>query len=319
MARWGVGRMDYTVIPGLYALGAPDPDSPVLVTANYKMTFDRLRRSAAGIDAWILVLDTDGINVWCAAGKGSFGTDELVHRIEASRLEQVVNHRLLILPQLSAPGVAAHEIARRTGFEVVWGPVMSEDLPAFLTAGNRATPEMRRKRFPLRERLALTPVELVAIIKPLLLILPAVLVIGGFGGSEGFWSGVVHQGLTGVLVILGSVLAGAVLTPLLLPWLPCRPFSLKGAWVGLAAAAVLIAARVGTPVSMPQRLETAAWLFIGASVAAFLAMNFTGSSTYTSLSGVRREMRIAVPLQVAGTVVGLGLWLGSLWLVGGAK
>jgi len=310
--------MSYTVVPGLYALGAPDSDSPVLVTANYKMSFDRLRRSAAGIDAWILVLDTDGVNVWCSAGKGSFGTDELVHRIDATRLDQRVNHRLLILPQLAAPGVAAHELARRTDFEVVWGPVMSEDLPAFLAAGNRATPEMRRKGFPIRERFTLTPVELVATVKPLLLILPAVLLLAGLGHPGGFTAGVLDHGLTGALVVLGAVLAGAFVTPLMLPWLPCRSFSLKGAWVGLAAASLVIAARVGAPESSPERLEIAAWLLIGTAATAFLAMNFTGSSTYTSLSGVRREMRFAVPLQLAGAVVGLGLWLGSLWLGGGA-
>ena len=77
--------MDYRVEPGLYAVGSPTADSPVLVSANYKMSFDRLRSALPGVDAWILVLDTKGINVWCAAGKGTFGTDELVRRIEAAR------------------------------------------------------------------------------------------------------------------------------------------------------------------------------------------------------------------------------------------
>jgi hypothetical protein len=75
-ARWGIGRRHYMVDPGLYALGRPDEKSPVLVTANYKMSFDRLRRALPGRNAWILVLDTKGINVWCAAGKGTFGTAE---------------------------------------------------------------------------------------------------------------------------------------------------------------------------------------------------------------------------------------------------
>ena len=85
-------------------MGSPSPDSPVLVSANYKLSFDVLRRSLAGIDAWILVLDTKGINVWCAAGKGTFGTEELLRRIAAVRLGEVVSHRRLVLPQLGAPG-----------------------------------------------------------------------------------------------------------------------------------------------------------------------------------------------------------------------
>ena len=73
--RWSIGRMNYMVDPGLYAVGQPDETSPVLVTANYKMTFDRLREQLGGLNLWIVVLDTDGVNVWCAAGKGTFGTD----------------------------------------------------------------------------------------------------------------------------------------------------------------------------------------------------------------------------------------------------
>ena len=91
LARWGIGRMDYRVAPGLYALGNPDGSSPVMVSANYKMSFDVLRASLPGRDAWLLVLDTDGINVWCAAGKGTFGTEELVRRVLDSGVDQVVD------------------------------------------------------------------------------------------------------------------------------------------------------------------------------------------------------------------------------------
>ena len=95
-ARWGIGRMHYIVEPGLYALGQPDERSPVLVSANYKMSFDRLREALPGRSMWILVLDTKGINVWCAAGKGTFGTMELVSRIESSGLTQVVDRKSVV-------------------------------------------------------------------------------------------------------------------------------------------------------------------------------------------------------------------------------
>ena len=88
--RWGVGRMNYKVDPGLYALGTPDNNSSVFVSANYKLSFDRLRSALTGRSAWILVLDTKGINVWCAAGKGTFGTDELIRRINISNLNNIV-------------------------------------------------------------------------------------------------------------------------------------------------------------------------------------------------------------------------------------
>ena len=102
-ARWGIGRMNYIVPAGLYAIGSPTVDSPVIVTANYKMSYDIVRSSLAGRSLWLLVLETFGINVWCAAGKGTFGTEELVRRIEASGLSKLVNHRKIFLPVLGAP------------------------------------------------------------------------------------------------------------------------------------------------------------------------------------------------------------------------
>jgi len=106
-ARWGIGRMSYIVPPGLYAIGEPDAEAPVVVTANYKMSFDLVRREMAARNVWLLVLETYGINVWCAAGKGTFGTGELVRRIESSSLSRVVSHRRLILPIMGAAGVKA--------------------------------------------------------------------------------------------------------------------------------------------------------------------------------------------------------------------
>ncbi len=73
-----------------------------------------------------------GVNVWCAAGEGTFGTDELVRRIEACQLNEVVSQRQLILPQLGAPGIAAHEVRKRSGFKVEYGPVRAADLPEYL-------------------------------------------------------------------------------------------------------------------------------------------------------------------------------------------
>jgi hypothetical protein len=79
LARWGINRMGHRVEPGLYRLGNPAPESPVFTSANYTLSFDALRSALAGNDAWILVLDTKGINVWCAAGKGTFGTIGRAH------------------------------------------------------------------------------------------------------------------------------------------------------------------------------------------------------------------------------------------------
>jgi acetyl-CoA decarbonylase/synthase complex subunit gamma len=310
-ARWGVGRMSYTVDPGLYALGNPNDESPVLVTANYKMSFDRLREALQAHSAWIMVLNTEGINVWCAAGKGTFGTDNLIQSIEVCGLTRVVSHRDLILPQLAAPGIAAHLIKKLSGFKVIYGPIQSKDISAFLDSGLKATPAMRLMTFSIWDRTVLIPIELVGALKPSLIIMAIFFLLGGLGGAEGFWANSLNHGLFAVYSLLAALFAGAVLTPLLLPWLPGRAFSLKGIIMGIVMAMILFVVRFGDIITLQSRLEMTAWFFIVPAVAAYLAMNFTGASTYTSLSGVKKEMKWAVPMEVAGVLVGLAFWLGS--------
>ena len=311
--RWGIGRMRCRIEPGLYAVGEPPADSPVLVTANYKVTFDRLRSQLAGRAAWILVLETLGINVWCAAAKGTFGTDELVRRIETTGLPEVVSHRTLIVPQLGAVGVAAHEVRKRSGFRVVYGPVRAADLPAFLAAGMKAAPEMRQVRFPLWDRLAVVPIELVYWPKYVLFIMLAMALLAGLGTDGYSWSRVTGVGLPSAVLLLVAWAAGLVLTAWLLPWLPGRAFAAKGAWLGVALLPGAAAYGLILTHCWAGWLTAAAWCILIPVVASFMAMNFTGSTPITSLSGVRREMRVAVPLQTAGAVVGTILWVVGLF------
>lgn len=302
--RMGFNRMGYLIDPGLYALGRPDRHSPVLVSANYKLSFDYLRSALPGRSAWLLVLDTKGVNVWCAAGKGTFGTAELVARVASCRLGDIVDHRTLIVPQLGAPGVVVHQVRAQSGFRVVFGPVEAGDLPAFMDSGNRATPEMRLKTFTLKERAVLIGVELNIVVKYGILVGLAVFFLAGLGWPGNLWSNMVFHGTIAVSAFIAAILAGAVVTPLLLPWLPGRAFSIKGFAAGLGLAALhyiwwsVTAARINA-------LEFAGWILLGPAFAAFLAMNFTGASTFTSISGVKKEMHFALPLEIGGALVGL--------------
>lgn len=300
-ARWGVNRMKYKINPGLYAVGNPDEESPVLITANYKLTFDKLRARLAGLSAWIMVLDTRGINVWCAAGKGTFGTEEVVRRIREVKLAEVVSHRTLLLPQLSAPGVAAHLILKESGFRVLFGPVRASDIPEFFRRGKKATPQMRTVRFNLWDRLLLTPIELAGVARPALLILGVLAVLQLLGLDV--------LSLGAVLPYAGAVLVGAVVVPALLPWIPGRAFSLKGWLMGVALVAAY-AINMGWILSpSPQWQPPLVYFFLLPAISAFLAMNFTGSTTFTSLSGVVKEMRIALPAIILSVVLGLGVWV----------
>jgi hypothetical protein len=179
--RLGLNRDQYKIAPGLYCVGTPDSRAPVLVTANYKLTFDVLRKELTSISAWILVLDTRGINVWCAAGKDLFSTDEVVRRVKRAELEKVVTHKQLILPQLAATGVAAHHVKKESGFKVIWGPVRAKDIGSFLTNGLKAEKSMRQVTFSTRDRVVLIPVELAHLPKPSLWILLTAFLISGIG------------------------------------------------------------------------------------------------------------------------------------------
>jgi hypothetical protein len=283
------------VEPGLYALGHPTPESPVFVTANYTLSFDALRSALAGLDAYILVLDTQGINVWCAAGKGTFGTDEIVHRVFATGLKTVVSHRKLILPQLGAPGVAAHLVKKQTGFQVEYGPVRAADLPEYLKT-HKATHHMRRVEFPLRDRLVLIPVEVKSVLLPMLAVAIVLYFAGGWVSS---------------LAAITAVLAGTVLFPILLPWLPTYNFSTKGFILGsLAALPFAVLVFLGNPDAPWWRQGLLALQFLLAmpAVTAFLALNFTGATTFTSRTGVRREMFAYIPAMA--WTFGIGILLG---------
>jgi len=263
----------------------------VLVTANYTLSFDTLRLSLAGIDAYLLVLDTKGINVWCAAGKGTFGTDEIVFRVFQTQLKDVVTHRRLVLPQLGAPGVAAHEVKKRSGFRVEYGPVRAADLPDYLET-HEATAEMRQVRFSLGDRMILVPVEVRNYLWPMLVAAVVLYVLGGW---------------TAALAAIASLLAGSVLFPALLPWLPTRNFSTKGFFLGgLAALPFALNALQGHPDwSWWRQSGQAAEFLLGMpAVTAFVALNFTGATTFTSRTGVRREMFAYIPAMAATFATG---------------
>lgn len=302
--RWGIGRMRYLMARGLYRVGAPDKKSPVLVTANYKLTVDAVRRELTGLHVWLLVLDTKGVNVWCAAGKGTFGTAELIQRIAAVGLAEVVDHRNLVVPQLGATGVAAHEVKRASGFLVHYGPVRARDIPAYLAAGLRATTPVRRVTFGWRERIVLVPMEVTAALKP------AILLLGALGLLEALHHRTVSWHMLASLApFVVALLAGSVLVPLLLPWLPTRVFAVKGAIVGaLCVAAVLGALPFG------GTIEAIGAGLLCIALTSYLAMMFTGATTFTNLAGASLEVRRALPPIVVSAALGALLRVAAVFV-----
>ncbi|MFZ2960170.1 MAG: HgcAB-like fusion protein [Candidatus Ozemobacteraceae bacterium] len=138
---------------GLRAIGNPGPDAPVLVSGNFEPIVEELEQVLDGFHVWLLVVDSAGINVWCAAGVGDFNEHKMVDALVATRLSEKVTSRRLVVSPLAAVGIDRDRLRRDSGFDVIWGPAHLDDLPAFLRAGGvKRTPEMRLARFPLRDR-----------------------------------------------------------------------------------------------------------------------------------------------------------------------
>jgi len=304
MARWGWKRESHRVVPGLHRLGNPAAESMVFASANYTLSFDALRSALSGTDAWILVLDTKGINVWCAAGKGTFGTDELVRRISSTGLSDIVSHRKIILPQLGAPGVSWPEVLRKSGFTVEYGPVRARDLPEYLKT-HKATPAMRKVEFPMVDRIVLTPVEFVHIAFPMIIVAAALWFLAG---------------PVAALAAVAAVLAGTVLFPVLLPFIPTQDFSTKGLILG-AVVALPFAYWLGAAPALPfwaNALGAVTPLLIIPAVVSYIALNFTGCTTFTSRTGVKKEIFRYVKVMAVMAVLGvlLGVILGISRLLG---
>ena len=303
--RLGIGRDNYIVTPGLYKVGQPDSQSDVLVSANYKLSFDMLRKNLSLLNVWILVIDTKGINVWCAAGKGNFGTDNVVKSIKQSSLEHIVKHRRIILPQLSASGVAGYKLKEETGFRAIFGPVQAKDIKSFIEAGYKATPAMRKVTFPLKERAKLIPVDFMYYKYKILLIMSVIFFLSGIDRTGFLFAKMMGTSFYPLINIAGAYIAGIFLATLFLPWIPFRAFALKGAFWGLVIT-ILFFVLFKVPV-----LSAISIGMINISIASFMAMNFTGSSTYTSLSGVQKEMKWAIPFQLSFLALGSILFIVS--------
>lgn len=315
-ARLGSFRMLYRVEPGLYAIGTPGGSSDVFVSANYKLSFDMLRKALRGLDAWILVLETGGINVWCAAGKGTFGTAELVNRIRVHQVGRLVSHRRIVLPQLGAPGVESHVVQRMTGFRVHFGPVYARDIREYISAGHKARPEMRRVRFSFVERLVLAPMEFNPVIKLFPLYMVAVFIVFGLQPSGIRFREAWDSGLPFVLLGLAAVISGTVLAPVLLPFIPFRSFAIKGLVLG-ALTTFLSLQGLSPGHDHGAALASFSYIFFPA-LSSYLTLQFTGATPFTSISGVKRELKFALPLYVGAgvaAVIALALYKLLEWRV----
>jgi acetyl-CoA decarbonylase/synthase complex subunit gamma len=188
--------------------------------------------------------------------------------------------------------------------------VLAQDITTFLANGWKKTEPMRTISFGLYERAVLAPVEIVHAFKWFVaFVLPITVFAMPLDNAYS------SRFLGMALLATTSFFAGTVAFPLLLPFLPFRAFALKGLTLGLTAilsAGFLAVATLGTPV-----LLLIAVGMPGIALVVWLAMNFTGCTTFTSQTGAALELKLAwMPLLAvagAGLVLAVVLLLANLF------
>lgn len=305
--------------PGLYKVGNPDSESPVIVTANYELTYFTVMRTLAkdGIDAWVLICDTAGINVWCAARGVHFNSDDLVHMIRLTGLYEVVTHRELILPQLAAAGMDPTMIHERTGFRIRYGPVRIQDLSEWmqLQKPRPKSREMASVSFNLRERAEMTVAHIPFLFAAILWI-PFVLIIGGIVlvNSVLFIVSPPTIALTGppsvnililLLQFLLALVGNAFVLGLIFPILPSKGNSFIRRGLGLATITLPIAAITMLIIEVHWTVFMS-WMAVQFILSIVLTMDFAGMTSVSDPKVIRKEYPAMMLTLIIGAIFLIG-------------
>jgi NAD-dependent dihydropyrimidine dehydrogenase PreA subunit len=142
----------FSIEPTLIKVGNPTSNSPVLLTCNFILTVKRVLSAIKDLDCYLLIAPSKGINVWCGACGDDFQTDSVLSIIKTSGINNLVSHRTLILPQLSAPGIDPVVIQKKTGWNAIFGPVYAIDIPNFISNNYEKLESQKVVRFPISRR-----------------------------------------------------------------------------------------------------------------------------------------------------------------------
>ncbi|MHA1770008.1 MAG: methyltransferase domain-containing protein [Candidatus Thorarchaeota archaeon] len=309
--------------PGLYRAGFPSSNSPAVVTANYEHTYYTVMRAlkADDMNAWVLVCDTDGINVWCAARGISFNTDDVINMMYLTRLDEKVAHNELILPQLSAAGVVAHEITTRTKFRARYGPVRIQDLSAWLDAEMPSPKprEMATVTFDIKERMTQALVHLPFLMKMGLIYPFALTFLAFIFASLGI--AIIHPALASgfavfasyALLFLGELLIAlfgySLFLGLVFPILPSRGNSFIRRGIGLAIITLPIGSLLMISLGVGPRTFIS-WLAIQFILSIAMTLDWSGLTTVSDPKAIRAEypllrilLAVGIPLIIGFNIV----------------
>ncbi len=269
-------KRTYVVEPGLYYTGDRyDSGAPLLVTSNYRLTVFLVTRRVRTFNARLLVVDTDGINVWCAAGKGQFGNQAILAQIQRYPRSLLTQEKWLrlILPKFGLAGVDLRAM-REERMRPIIGPLYARDLPAYLAAPPLRDCDDDCVVFGLRMRtFSWLPGLKQMVGYSLLLVIFFML-------AQWLWGSSVPLGLLAISVFVATAY------PLLFPWIPGDRFAVKGLWLGAIAAAGL---GLGAAAGLVAAADLVASIPFTLATGLFFGLAYTGNSAVSNYTRVRKE------------------------------
>ena len=121
------------VQPGIYEINSPKPESPVLVTTNFSITYFSVANEVegSGLPAWLVVTDAEGMSVLTAWAAGKFDSERIAKAIKTFDVAGKVSKKQIVLPGHVA--VLSGELEEELpGWDIRVGPREAVDLPAFM-------------------------------------------------------------------------------------------------------------------------------------------------------------------------------------------
>jgi acetyl-CoA decarbonylase/synthase complex subunit gamma len=121
------------VQPGIYEINSPKPDSPVLVTTNFSITYFSVANEVegSGLPAWLVVCDAEGMSVLTAWAAGKFDSERITKSIKTFNLADKVTRRRVVIP--GAVAVLSGELeGELPDWEIRVGPREAVDIPKFM-------------------------------------------------------------------------------------------------------------------------------------------------------------------------------------------
>ena len=124
-----------TVTEGIYEIGNPDENSPVLITTNFALTYFIVSGEIEGskVPSWLLIKDSEGLSVMTAWAAGKFAGDDVGIFVKKSGIIDKVKHTELIIPGYAA-AIAGDVEEEMPGWTITVGPREAAHIPGFLKA-----------------------------------------------------------------------------------------------------------------------------------------------------------------------------------------